>query len=157
MSRSELFWFVVTRFSGSLRRKSAEAGHYKQRHSMSSAGGPPFETILKLCQQAGREPWYPGEFAAALGIDPRKLKGPLDELRLAGLIDETEWQPGREHGYRLTRAGEKVLQTPRLMAQIRAGELPHYDREEAPGDAELPAEAAVARSSAVMKWLLNNN
>ena len=119
-----------------------------------SSGVPPFETILKLCQQAGDEPWYPQQFAASLGIDPRKLAGPLDDLRLAGLIEEVEWQSGREHGYLLTRAGEKVLQTPRLMARLRAGELPHFDREDEPPEVESARDSAIERSTAVMKRLV---
>ncbi len=60
-----------------------------------------------------------------MGIDQRTLEGPLDDLRLAGLIAKTDWQPGKEQGYRLTRDGEAVVNSPAALARIRDGALPH--------------------------------
>jgi membrane associated rhomboid family serine protease len=91
---------------------------------MSSAGSSQYETILKLCQQASPQPWYADEFAASMGIDPRRLATAIDELRTTGLIETLPSSQGHGLGCRLTRAGAETLQSPVLLARIRGGELP---------------------------------
>src|SRR5580765_2845054 len=89
--------------------------------AMSNANVTPFETILKLCQQAAPEPWYPAEFAASLGIDDGRFRGPLQELTVAGLIEQAKWHPQRGEGYRLTREGANIVNSPGLLAELRSG------------------------------------
>jgi membrane associated rhomboid family serine protease len=81
------------------------------------------EVILRDCATISPEPWYPAEFAKATGI-PRPVLDPyLDQLRLAGLVRLTDWVAGHGQGYAVTPGGEEVLQSPRLLAQLRQGQL----------------------------------
>ncbi|MFL5340918.1 MAG: rhomboid family intramembrane serine protease [Gemmataceae bacterium] len=91
---------------------------------MSELQATPHDTLLKLIAAAGPRPWYPADFARDMGVDRDRIDGPLDELRLAGLIELTPWISGRGQGYELTPHGESVLQSGRLMAQLRAGRVP---------------------------------
>src|SRR5579864_3841254 len=91
---------------------------------MSDSPAAPYEGILKLCAQAALSPWYPADFARAKGLDRAQLDEALDQLRLARLIELTEWVSGKGQGYRLTPNGQAVLQSPRLLAYIRAGQIP---------------------------------
>lgn len=109
---------------------------------MNSSSVPPFESILKLCFQAGREPWYPGEFADSLGIPASRLAKPIEELKDAELVEPTPWNERRGPGYRLTRAGLEVLRSPTLMAGVRDGMLPRVQVEVEEID---PAAAKPAR------------
>src|SRR5262245_8346262 len=86
---------------------------------MSSSSVTPFETILKLCRQAAPEPWYPAEFAASLGIDDGRFRGPLQELTVAGLIEPAKWHAERGQGYRLTREGAAIVDSPGLLEELR--------------------------------------
>lgn len=122
---------------------------------MSSANPPPYDTILKLCAQAGAEPWYPAEFAASMGIDKRKLEGPLDDLRLAGLIEKTDWQPGKEQGYRLTRDGQAVVNSPPALARVREGQLPRVAHE-ASEPREEPEATPQRHRNAVLAGLIGS-
>lgn len=92
-----------------------------------------------------------------MGIDKRKLEGPLDDLRLAGLIEKTDWQPGKEQGYRLTRDGQAVVNSPGALSRIREGALPrgapstpepHDDFEAAPPQPRRNAALASLTNSA---------
>jgi membrane associated rhomboid family serine protease len=89
------------------------------------------ETILRQCAAAAPQPWYPRGFAEANGVPPGAVEVALDRLRLRGLVRLTEWEPGRGQGYALTPHGEEVLHSPRLLGQLRAGNVP--DAPSAPG------------------------
>jgi rhomboid protease GluP len=91
---------------------------------MNESPAAPYEGILKLCAQAAPSPWYPADFAREKGMERAHLDEPLDQLRLAGLIELTDWVSGKGQGYRLTPNGEAVLHSPRLLTHIRAGQIP---------------------------------
>src|SRR5262249_6612735 len=69
--------------------------------------------------QAAPEPWYPAEFAASLGIDDGRFRGPLQDLTNAGFIEPARWHPERGQGYRLTREGAAVVDSPGLLEELR--------------------------------------
>ncbi len=116
---------------------------------MSSASAPPYDTILKLCSQAGEAPWYPGEFAQSMGIDKRKFDGPLDDLRLAGLIEQSDWQTGKGQGYRLTRDGQAVVASPKALALVRDGQLPRFAPRQELAEPELDHDSPASHTNAV--------
>jgi rhomboid protease GluP len=91
---------------------------------MTDPATAPLEEILRLCAAAAPHPWYPRAFADSKGIARDLLDPYLDRLRLRGLIRLTDWVAGNGQGYALTPAGERVLQTPRLLAQLRTGNVP---------------------------------
>src|SRR5437762_8953232 len=51
----------------------------------------------------------------SMGVSKSRLDGPVDELRIAGLIERTDWHPSCGQGYQLTPAGEEIASTPRLL------------------------------------------
>src|SRR5260370_14507929 len=81
------------------------------------------EMILRQCAEAAPSHWYPSEYARTKGIQRDDLDTHLDRLRMAGLIHLTDWVQGQGQGYALTPDGEYVLQTPRELARLRAGQL----------------------------------
>jgi membrane associated rhomboid family serine protease len=83
----------------------------------------PLETILLQCAQAAPEPWYPSGYAQANGMKRDDLDPFLDQLRMAGLVHLTDWVQGKGQGYALTAEGERVLQSPRELARVRAGKV----------------------------------
>jgi rhomboid protease GluP len=83
----------------------------------------PLETILLQCAQAAPDPWYPSGYAQANGIKRDDLDPHLDQLRMAGLIHLTDWVQGQGQGYALTPDGQRVVQSPRELARVRAGKL----------------------------------
>src|SRR5262249_27368634 len=91
---------------------------------MTASPTDPLEAILYQCAQAAPQPWYPRPFADAAGIARDSLDPYLDRLRLAGLIELTEWTAEHGQGYRLTTEGKRVLYSPRLLEQARNGTLP---------------------------------
>src|SRR4051794_28397620 len=82
------------------------------------------EMILRDCAAAGAKPWYPSEYAQATGVDRSRLDAALDELRLGDLVRLTEWVQGKGQGYALTEAGREVVQSPRLLGQLRFRGVP---------------------------------
>jgi membrane associated rhomboid family serine protease len=86
------------------------------------------EIILRECANVQPGPWYPADYAAATGVSREALDPALDQLRLAGLIQLTEWVQGKGQGYALTPAGETVLEKPRLLDRLRAGTVPKVEQ-----------------------------
>ncbi len=82
------------------------------------------EIILRDCEAAGNQPWYPSDYAQSTGVDRTRLDRCLDELRLGGLLKLTEWVRGKGQGYALTEIGHEVVQRPRLLSQIRERGVP---------------------------------
>src|SRR5206468_3377911 len=78
------------------------------------------EMILRDCEAAGDQPWYPSEYAQVTGVDRGRLDACLDELRLGGLLRLTEWERGKGQGYALTEVGREMLHRPRLLNQLRS-------------------------------------
>jgi membrane associated rhomboid family serine protease len=82
------------------------------------------EMILRECAAARPQPWYPADYTQGTGVPRDDLDASLDQLRLGGLIRLTDWIPGKGQGYTLTPAGERVLDRPRLLGQLRGGAVP---------------------------------
>jgi membrane associated rhomboid family serine protease len=83
----------------------------------------PLEAILRMCAEATPNPWYPSVYAQATGTPREQLDPYLDQLRMGGLIHLTEWVQGTGQGYALTPSGKEVLDNPRYLNRLRAGEL----------------------------------
>jgi len=88
------------------------------------AATPLRETLLRQCLAADPNPWYPKEYAQAAGIDREGLYAPLNDLRVANLVQLTDWVPGKGQGYVVTMLGREVLSDPAALAQLRDGPLP---------------------------------
>ena len=96
---------------------------------MSDAPSPLRETILRQCQAASPGSWSPGDYAAATGMSVEALYAPLNDLRLGGFVELTEWQQGKGQGYIITPLGQEVLENPTFLAQLRtAGATIPLDR-----------------------------
>jgi rhomboid protease GluP len=89
-----------------------------------TAATPLRETLLRQCLAADPLPWYPKDYAGAAGIDRESLYGPLNDLRVANLVQLTDWVPGKGQGYVLTMLGREVLSDPAALAQLRDGPPP---------------------------------
>jgi rhomboid protease GluP len=90
---------------------------------MNDNGPQLLETILKECNAAAPAPWYPSVHAQQTGT-PREVLDPyLDQLRMGGLIQLTDWIQGKGQGYVLTDFGSQVLQNGRQLARLRTGEV----------------------------------
>jgi rhomboid protease GluP len=85
------------------------------------AATPLRETLLRQCLAADPNPWYPRDYAQAAGIDREGLYSPLNDLRVANLVQLTDWVPGKGQGYLLTMLGREVLSDPNALAQLRDG------------------------------------
>jgi rhomboid protease GluP len=91
---------------------------------MAHAPADLLEIILRECARAQPHPWYAAHFAQSTGVPRQALEASLDRLRLSGLVKLTEWMPDHGQGYQITAEGEEVLGHPRLLARLRAGEVP---------------------------------
>src|SRR5436309_3400916 len=133
------------------------AGHLPEpRTLMSSSTAPPFETLLQMIAQAAPRPLYPVDFVSGTGVPKERLEGPLEQLRLAGLIAFTPWVAGKGQGFELTPHGADVLRSPRLMAGLRRGYLPAA-REVMPEEEDIDPHVkgtALGRGDAVRRALL---
>jgi membrane associated rhomboid family serine protease len=118
----------------------------------------PFELILRQCADAAPAPWYPRAFAETAGIPRETLDPFLERLRLRGLVRLTDWVSGNGQGYMLMPEGERVLHSPSLLAQLRAGRLPaaRPEPDEAPGDRGR-APSAYERGEAIRDALLGSS
>jgi membrane associated rhomboid family serine protease len=94
---------------------------------MAAAPTDLLEILLRACAAAGPQPWYPSDYAKATGIPRHVLDDSLDQLRLGGLVRLTDWVQGKGQGYVVTPAGERVLERPRLLERLRAGDVPRDD------------------------------
>jgi membrane associated rhomboid family serine protease len=79
------------------------------------------ETILRQLSAADPKPWYPRDYADAAGINRETLYGPLNDLRIANLVQLTDWVRGKGQGYIITPLGKEVLNDPVFLAQLREG------------------------------------
>jgi membrane associated rhomboid family serine protease len=96
---------------------------------MTDDRGSAYDQFLRLIATAMPQPWYPADFAKSFGVERSRIDPPLDDLRMAGLIELTPWISGKGQGYQLTNRGIDVTQSPRMMARIREGRLPKYQEE----------------------------
>lgn len=76
--------------------------------------------LLGAIALADPQPWYPAEHARAKQIDRSSLDAPLNELRHAGLVRMTDWQPTVGQGYHITTEGRRALNRPALLRQRSA-------------------------------------
>jgi membrane associated rhomboid family serine protease len=88
------------------------------------------ELLLRECQAAAPQPWYPADYAQQTGVARDAIDADLDRLRLAGLLRLSDWVQGKGQGYVLTSEGGDVLENPRYLERLRAE-----------GAAPLPAPA----------------
>jgi rhomboid protease GluP len=79
------------------------------------------ETLLRQCLAAQPNPWYPKEFARSNGVEREALYSPLNDLRIANLVQLSEWIEGKGQGYTITPLGKEVLSDPLFLAQLRDG------------------------------------
>ena len=92
---------------------------------MSDAETTPIrETLLRQCLAADPAPWYPKEYAQTSGVNRDSLYGPLNDLRVANLVQLTEWIRGKGQGYVITPLGREVLADPVALGQLRDGKPP---------------------------------
>src|SRR5436305_64565 len=92
---------------------------------MSDAEATPIrETLLRQCLAADPAPLYPKEYAQSAGVDRDSLYGPLNDLRIANLVQLTEWVRGKGQGYVITPLGKEVLADPVVLGQLREGKSP---------------------------------
>jgi membrane associated rhomboid family serine protease len=101
---------------------------------MANAPTDLLEIILRECAGAQPHPWYPAHFAQSTGVARGPLDAGLDRLRFNGLVKLTEWVQDHGQGYQLTPEGEAVLDQPRLLARLRAGDVPMAKPAAAPVD-----------------------
>ncbi len=90
------------------------------------------EAILRHCESAAPNPWYPSAHARNTETSRDWMDPLLNELRVAGLIQLTPWGPEHGQGYVLTPAGVQALQSTRAVHKLRAGEMPAVQYREAP-------------------------
>jgi membrane associated rhomboid family serine protease len=110
----------------------------------------PLVAILRHCAEAAPEPWYPSLYARGARISRDSLDPYLERLRLGGLVEMTDWVQGANQGYRLTEAGQHVLQSPRALKLLTNGHLP------SPADATaLPTLRSTASKQAASERVLD--
>jgi membrane associated rhomboid family serine protease len=93
---------------------------------MNISGTHALEAILRYCAEATPKPWYPSAYAQSSGISRDSLDPFLDQLRMSGLIQLTEWVAGSGQGYVLTPLGIQAMDNPKFMAQVRTGHMPMF-------------------------------
>lgn len=109
----------------------------------------PWETILRLCEAAAPEPWYPRLFALQEGVDARELGSHLEEMWLSGLIERADGGPEKGPAISLTREGQRVLFDPEALQRLRAGQpISSQDR------AGIIRQALLSRSRPYFTYLL---
>ena len=69
---------------------------------MSEAAASLREPLLRQILAADPDPWYAKEYALAAGADRETLYAPLNDLRVANLVQLTDWVHGRGQGYLIT-------------------------------------------------------
>jgi membrane associated rhomboid family serine protease len=113
----------------------------------------PLVAILRHCAEAAPEPWYPSLYAREARISRDSLDPYLEHLRLGGLVEMTDWVQGANQGYRLTEAGQRVLQSPRALKLLTNGHLlPPAD---APAFPALPATAPSGNRQVAIERVLD--
>src|SRR5439155_27258833 len=73
--------------------------------TMASQTNELLEILLRECQAAAPEPWYPSDYARQTGVARETIDADLDRLRLAGLLRLSDWVQGKGQGYVLTPEG----------------------------------------------------
>ncbi len=89
---------------------------------MSEVSLHPLETILRMCEAAAPEPWYPRLYVKQEGVDPQSLSNYLEELWMSGLIERADGGPERGPAISLTREGQRVLLDSEALQRLRSGQ-----------------------------------
>lgn len=89
---------------------------------MSDTSLHPREAILRLCEAAAPEPWYPRWHAATAGLDLGRLKGYIEDLWLEGLLEHTPGTKDSGPGLVLSPRGREVLNDPEALQRLREGQ-----------------------------------
>jgi len=84
----------------------------------------PLVAILRRCAAAAPLPWYPAVFVRETSSDRATLDEQLDQLRLGGLVQLTDWMAGTGQGYRLTPEGERALTDAHDLQLLQESKLP---------------------------------
>jgi membrane associated rhomboid family serine protease len=121
---------------------------------MSTAANDLLEMVLRECEIAGSQPWYPSEYIGATGVNRAALDAAVDQLRMGELICITDWVTGKGQGYVLTPAGAEVLKNPRLLSRLRSGGVNAVPVKETPAAARTARPANWDRASALRDALL---
>jgi membrane associated rhomboid family serine protease len=82
----------------------------------------PLEAILRMCAAAAPHPWFPREYAKAVGVSVRQLSLQLELLYLDGLIRKAPGTSGAETGFLLSPKGRDVLDDAEAMQRLRDGQ-----------------------------------
>jgi membrane associated rhomboid family serine protease len=85
------------------------------------------EYILRQCAAAAPQPWYPSSFQQP-DVPTNMLDEALDRLRLAGLVQLTDWVQGRGQGYALTPEGVEVMSDTGVLSRLRQGDVPKAEK-----------------------------
>ncbi len=105
--------------------------------------------ILKECDSKKGEPWYPGDFVRRTGVDRASLDEPLDQLRMGGLIELTEWVQGKGQGYILTLPGAAILKNPRMLNRLQTQGPPPVTNSPPPRQFQDGGAPGVARAKTI--------
>jgi membrane associated rhomboid family serine protease len=81
------------------------------------------ETLLRQILATEPGAWYLKDHSDTAGIDPETLYGPLNDLRVASLVQLTEWVQGKGQGYIITPLGKEVLNDPVFLNELRDGRI----------------------------------
>jgi membrane associated rhomboid family serine protease len=112
------------------------------------------EEILRHCETAAPNPWYPSEHARTAGIVRDSLDPYLNDLRMSGLIHLTDWVKDRGQGYLLTPRGQEVLKDRRALTQVRNGNLPRPIQESEPRSGSSGEQNPWERGDSVRESLI---
>ncbi len=82
------------------------------------------ELLLKTCQTAHPEAWYPAKAPLQSGPSAEDVDRVLNDLRLHGLVELTDWKIGMGQGYRITPLGIEIADNPLFLKKLREGEVP---------------------------------
>lgn len=88
------------------------------------------ETILQTCLRLFPEAWYPHKNPLSPEIPTEEVDRTLNDLRMLGLINLTDWKAGVGQGYQITPLGIEIAQNPLFLKRLREEStlsLPHSD------------------------------
>jgi len=73
---------------------------------------PTAQMLLNAIAAAEGAVWFPSQYASRAGINRDALDEPLNQLRMAGLIEIATWVRGVGQGYQLTALGRETARRP---------------------------------------------
>ncbi len=81
----------------------------------------PLEQVLRYCQQAAPQPWYPRAFARQSGTSKEDLSLDIEHLLLDGLLERTTGTAETGPGLVLSAHGVQLLRDPEALERLRQG------------------------------------